>query len=63
MPAYCIKRDMKTVNLEGGALAMKWMDKCAVMLLTTLHDAARVHNQHWSRHAAGEVELVKPQAT
>ena len=57
------KGEMKTVSLEGGILAIKWMDKRAVTLLTTLHNAGVIRKERRSRHAVGGVEeVVKPQA-
>ena len=57
------KGEIKMASLEGGILAIKWMDKRAVTLITTKHDAGVIHKEHRSRHAVGGVEdVVKPQA-
>ena len=52
------KGELKAVVLQSGVLAIKWMDKRLVTLLTTIHDSSCVHKQRRSRHAPGGTEVV-----
>lgn len=55
------KGDMKTVQLSGGVLALQWMDKRAVSMLSTMHDGSMIPKQRRSRLAPGGIEnVMKP---
>ena len=50
--------ELKTRNLDGGILALQWMDKRAVTMLSTFHDSSTSTIQR-SRHAQGGIESVQ----
>ena len=52
------KGELKTRNLDGGILALQWMDKRAVTMLSTFHDSSTSTIQR-SRHAQGGIESVQ----
>ena len=55
------KRDVRR-KTEKGLLSMKWMDKRAVSMISTIHDSLMVSSQRRSRFADGGHESVqKPQ--
>jgi len=58
-----IKGEMKTAVLEGEVQALKWMDKRAVKVLTTIHGTSMVPKRRRSRLAIGGIEeVMKPTA-
>ena len=57
------KGEKKAFRLDPSMLAIKWMDKRAVTVLTTVHDDTEVEVERRTRHAAGGRETVlKPKA-
>ena len=47
------KGEKKAFRLDPSMLAIKWMDKRAVTVLTTVHDNTEVEVERRTRHAAG----------
>ena len=57
------KQEIKAIRLDASMLAIKWMDKRLVTVLTTIHDDSVVEVERRSRHAPGGTERIeKPQA-
>ena len=55
------KGEVVTASLSDSLVALKWMDKQAVLMLSTIHDTSLVVKQHRSRLArSGTVEVQKP---
>ena len=52
------KGETKAIQLDNSMLAIKWMDKCAVTALTTIHEEAAVAVERHSRCAPGGQETV-----
>ena len=52
------KGEVKTAMLDGKVQAIKWMDKRAVRVLTTIHDTSMVPKRRRSRLAPGGTEEV-----
>ena len=53
------KGDIKAIRLDPSMLAIKWMDKRLVTVLTTIHDNGVVEIERRSRHAVGGTERIK----
>ena len=45
--------------IDDKMMALKWMDKCPVAMLTTIHDDSIVTKQRRSKAAQGGVEEVR----
>lgn len=57
------KGEVKKVVLDDELIALKWMDKRPVRILTTVHDSSMVPKQRRSRLAPGGIEeVMKPKA-
>ena len=53
------KGEKATIRLHTSMLAIKWMDKRPVTVLTTIHDDSVITVERRSRHAVGGVEEVE----
>ena len=53
------KGEKATIRLDTSMLAIKWMDKRPVTVLTTIHDDSVITVERRSRHAVGGVEEVE----
>ena len=53
------KGEVLSVSAEGPLLALKWMDKRPVTMLSTVHDASQVTKRRRSRLAPGGVEEIQ----
>ena len=61
MSAKLKKGEMVSKQVDGSMMALKWMDKRPVMMLTTIHDDSFVTKKRRSRAApGGEEEILKP---
>ena len=54
------KGEMTTSEVKKGMLALKWQDKRAVVMLSTIHDDSRVTKRRRTRLVAGGIEVQKP---
>ena len=55
-----LKGEMTTSEVKKGMLALKWQDKRAVVMLSTIHDDSRVTKCRRTRLVAGGIEVQKP---
>ena len=53
------KGEMTTSEVKKGMLALKWQDKRAVVMLSTIHDDSRVTKRRRTRLVAGGIEEVQ----
>ena len=53
------KGEMTTSEVKNGMLALKWQDKRAVVMLSTIHDDSWVTKRRRTRLAAGGIEEVQ----
>lgn len=61
MSAKLKKGEMVSKQVDGPMMALKWMDKQPVMMLTTIHDDNFVTKKRRSRAApGGEEDILKP---
>ena len=54
-----LKGEMTTSEVKKGMLALKWQDKRAVVMLSTIHDDSRVTKRRRTRLVAGGIEEVQ----
>lgn len=52
------KGEMITSEVKKGMLTLKWQDKHAVVMLSTIHDDSRVTKRRRTRLVAGGIEEV-----
>ena len=55
-----LKGEMTTSEVKKGMLALKWQDKRAVVMLSTIHDDSRVTKRRTRLVAGGIEEVQKP---
>ena len=55
-----LKGEMTTSEVKKGMLALKWQDKQAVVMLSTIHDDSRVTKRRTRLVAGGIEEVQKP---
>ena len=61
MSAKLKKGEVVSKQVDGSMMALKWMDKRPVMMLSTIHDDSFVTKKRWSRAApGGEEDILKP---
>ena len=56
------KGETKGIQLDNSMLAIKWMDKCAVTALTTIHEEAAVAVERHRCAPGGRETVMKSQA-
>ena len=50
---------MKSAEVEKGVLALKWMDKRQVNMLSTIHDDSMMSKRRRTQHVPGGIEEVQ----
>ena len=61
MQAKLKKGDVTSTTIDGHTIALRWMDKRPVNMLSTIHDDALVTKERRTRHApGGREEIRKP---
>ena len=55
------KEEVKSKEVEKGMLALNWMDKRQVNMLSTIHDDSMMSKHRRTQHVPGEIkEVQKP---